>query len=337
MPRLVLVRVLALAAASLTPGPAPTPPTPPPISRRSSTRPGSSSFARTRSSRPGRRLALRRPPALGGARRLRAARGVRSGRPWRASRHRPRRPLRGRPRQLRHVRAERRGRDRGARLPHLAHALERRRQLPQRLRAAARSLPFATTRDYDNYLARLRAFPAYGRQQIAEHAGRPAHRLHPAARDPRGIRGHDHRPPRGRRREERLLEALRLVPARRGRGGSRAPSRRRTRRDQKDVIPAYQAFLEFMTTEYIPKARTSVGGVGAARGARVLRLARASLHHPRRHARRGARHRPRGSRAHPGRDGRGPEAAPVGEGLPRVPAVPAHRPALLSRRPPRSC
>jgi uncharacterized protein (DUF885 family) len=121
------------------------------------------------------------------------------------------------------------------------------------------SLPFSSTRDYDNYLARLRAFPDYGRQQIANmreglRTGFIAPRVildgwdatitvhlvtdveasvfwKPFAAFPAAVAEAD---------RERLRAAGRSAIA-------------------TAIIPAFRSLLEFMTSEYIPKARTSVG------------------------------------------------------------------------------
>ena len=119
-----------------------------------------------------------------------------------------------------------------------------------RSRATAASTPIShacrrrcrspPTRDYENYLARLRAFPRYFDQHVAQHARGPAHRLHAAARRARGLRRDDARPRRSTRRDERLLEAVRALPARRAGDRSRAAARGRARGDPRSVLPAYR-------------------------------------------------------------------------------------------------
>ena len=228
-------------------------------------------------------------------------------------------------------------RPRGARVSHLPDAPERRGQLPQRLRASSRHrsvLHHQGLRELPRTSARLSAYARQHTENMREglrtgfvqpkailkgfedtittHLVTDVEKSvfwKPFASFPRGVAEAD--------RERLRAEGRAAI--------------------QKDVLPTYQAFLEFMTKEYIPGARASIGGVRAAPGAGILRLVREALHDPRRDPRRGARPRPQGGRAHPGRDGRGAEADQVGEELRRLPGVPAHRPALLSRRAPRSC
>jgi uncharacterized protein (DUF885 family) len=120
------------------------------------------------------------------------------------------------------------------------------------------SMPLASTRDYESYLSRLRAFAAYGRQQmenmregvrtgfvqprvilegfegtITTHivdAPEKSIFWKPFAEPPSGVPEAD---------RERL------------RGEGRAVIER-------GVVPAYRALLEFMTKEYLPKARPGI-------------------------------------------------------------------------------
>jgi len=131
-------------------------------------------------------------------------------------------------------------------------------------------LPFSTplqdTKDYENYLARLLAFPAYARQQtenmregirsrfvqprvilegfegtITPHIVDDAEKSvfwKPFAAFPNSVPEAD---------RERLRAAGRAAI-------------------QTHVIPAYRGFLEFMTKEYLPKARASIGAVELPQG-----------------------------------------------------------------------
>ncbi len=128
------------------------------------------------------------------------------------------------------------------------------------------SVPLATTRDYDDYLARLRAFPAYGRQQlenmreglrtgfvqprvilegfegtITPHIVQSVEKSvfwKPFAEFPSGVPEAD--------RERLRAEARTAI--------------------ERGVVPAYRALLEFMTTEYIPKARATIGASDLPQG-----------------------------------------------------------------------
>lgn len=121
------------------------------------------------------------------------------------------------------------------------------------------SVPFADTRDYENYIARLRAFPAYARQQMENMR--------------EGIRT-------GLVQPRVILEGFEgtIIPHLVDDPGKSVfwkpfesfpnavpePDRERLRSAgraaiERDVIPVYRSFLEFMTSEYLPKARTSIG------------------------------------------------------------------------------
>ena len=154
------------------------------------------------------------------------------------------------------------------------------------------SVPLSTPKDYDNYLARLRAYPAYARQQmdnmreglrtgfvqprvilqgfedtITVHLVSEVEKSvfwKPFAAFPTGVPAAEH---------ERLRQAGRAAI-------------------EKDVLPAYRALLEFMTREYLPAARATIAARDLPQGPRVLRLLREALHHPRSHPRRGPRDRP---------------------------------------------
>ena len=120
-------------------------------------------------------------------------------------------------------------------------------------------MPFATTRDYENYIARLRAFPKYGGQQIENMR--------------RGIG-------RGMTLPRVVLEGYEVTidshvvanpkegvfykPFAQFPGGVPPADQQRIRESGKAaileaVVPAYQAFLDFMTSEYMPKSRTTIG------------------------------------------------------------------------------
>jgi uncharacterized protein (DUF885 family) len=120
------------------------------------------------------------------------------------------------------------------------------------------TVPFSSTRDYDNYLARLRAFPAYGRQQtenmreglrtgfvqpkvilqgfedtITVHIVSDLEKSvfwKPFVNFPTGVPEAD---------RARLRQAGREAI-------------------EKDVLPVYRALLDFVTKEYVPKARPTI-------------------------------------------------------------------------------
>jgi uncharacterized protein (DUF885 family) len=121
------------------------------------------------------------------------------------------------------------------------------------------SLPFATTRDYESYIARLRAFPTYGRQQIAN----MREGLRTGFTQPRvtleGFEGTITVHLAGDLEKGVFWKPFAAFPAavpEADRGRLRNAGRTAI---EADVIPALRELLEFMKTEYLPKARTSVG------------------------------------------------------------------------------
>ena len=121
------------------------------------------------------------------------------------------------------------------------------------------SLPLATARDYENYIARLRAFPAYGRQQIAN----MREGLRTGFTQPRvtleGFEGTITTHLVANVETSVFWKPFASFPAtvpEADRGRLRAAGRAAI---EGEVLPAFRALLQFMQTEYLPKARTSVG------------------------------------------------------------------------------
>jgi len=120
-------------------------------------------------------------------------------------------------------------------------------------------VPLDTTRDYENYLARLRAFPEYARQntELLREGLQTGWTLPQAA-----LKGY-----------EKTIEAHVVADVSRSRffkpfaafpAGVPEADRPRLRAAgekaiQDAVVPAYRAFLEFMTRDYMPRARATVG------------------------------------------------------------------------------
>ncbi|HMA18469.1 MAG TPA: DUF885 domain-containing protein [Thermoanaerobaculia bacterium] len=120
-------------------------------------------------------------------------------------------------------------------------------------------IPLDTTHDYENYVARLRAFPEYvrGNVELLREGLEKGWTLSKAA-----LAGY-----------EKTIEAHIVADPSRSRffvpfgsfpvgvpEGDRA--RLRTAGEsaiRNDVVPAYRAFLEFMTRDYMPRARATVG------------------------------------------------------------------------------
>ena len=120
-------------------------------------------------------------------------------------------------------------------------------------------VPLLTTRDYENYIARLRAFPAY----LAEHIALMREGLSRGFTPPRvtlegyesTVSGHVVDDP-ARSVFHRPFEALSVGVPEADRARLVAAGRAAI---ADAVIPGYRAFLEFMTREYIPGARATLG------------------------------------------------------------------------------
>jgi uncharacterized protein (DUF885 family) len=128
------------------------------------------------------------------------------------------------------------------------------------------TMPLATTRDYENYIARLRAFPAYGRQQMEN----MREGLRTAFVQPRvildGFEGtittHVVDAP----EKSVFWKPFAVFPA-----GVPEADRERLRTEgraaiERGVVPAYRALFEFVTREYLPKARPTIAASDLPRG-----------------------------------------------------------------------
>jgi uncharacterized protein (DUF885 family) len=128
-------------------------------------------------------------------------------------------------------------------------------------------MPFETTRDYERYLARLDAIPEYFRQNIellreAVAAGWTLPKAVLAGYE-KTIDAHVVDDP----RKSRFFAPFAAYPA----GVPETDRARLTAAGEKavrdSVVPAYRALLEFMTKEYLPKARATVGASDMPGGA----------------------------------------------------------------------
>ena len=120
-------------------------------------------------------------------------------------------------------------------------------------------MPFDTTHDYENYVARLHGFPEYFRQNVAllREGLEKGWTLPKAALAgyEKTIEAHVVTDP----AKSRFFTPFTAFPA----GVPEADRARLTAAGEKairdDVVPAYRSFLEFMTRDYVPGARASVG------------------------------------------------------------------------------
>jgi uncharacterized protein (DUF885 family) len=127
-------------------------------------------------------------------------------------------------------------------------------------------VPLATTRDYENYVARLRAFPEYVRGNIellreGLETGWTIPRVALAGYE-RTITSHVVDNP----AKSGFFGPFQALPAgipEADRGRLRAAGEAAIR---EAVVPAYRSFAEFMTHDYIPGARTTIGASDLVNG-----------------------------------------------------------------------
>jgi len=131
--------------------------------------------------------------------------------------------------------------------------------------------PLRTTRDYENYLARLRAFPAYARQ----HMDNLREGIRTGFVQPRVIlQGFERTiaPHVVAEPDESVFwapfAALPSGVAEADRDRLRAAARETI---QRDIVPAYRRVLEFFTREYIPAARVTIAAAELPEGREYYR------------------------------------------------------------------
>lgn len=120
-------------------------------------------------------------------------------------------------------------------------------------------MPFETARDYENYLARLRAFPEYMGENVdllreGLKAGWTLPKVALTGYE-KTIEAHVVTDP----TRSRFFQPFAAFPVgvpEADRGRLRAAAEKAIR---DDVVPAYRSFLEFMTRDYMPGARPTVG------------------------------------------------------------------------------
>lgn len=120
-------------------------------------------------------------------------------------------------------------------------------------------MPFETARDYENYLARLRAFPEYMGENVdllreGLKAGWTLPKVALTGYE-KTIEAHVVTDP----TRSRFFQPFAAFPVgvpEADRGRLRAAGEKAIR---DDVVPAYRSFLEFMTRDYMPGARPTVG------------------------------------------------------------------------------
>ena len=120
-------------------------------------------------------------------------------------------------------------------------------------------MPFETARDYENYLARLRAFPEYMGENVdllreGLKAGWTLPKVALTGYE-KTIEAHVVTDP-TRSRFSQPFAAFPVGVPEADRGRLRAAAEKAIR---DDVVPAYRSFLEFMTRDYMPGARPTVG------------------------------------------------------------------------------
>ena len=132
-------------------------------------------------------------------------------------------------------------------------------------------VPLATTHDYENYIARLRAFPNYAGQYIAllREAMKAGYTLPRVVLEgyERGIAAHVVDEPSKSKFSTPFREFPATVPD---------ADRERLRKAgeaavMSGAVEGYRAFLDFMAKEYIPSARTTLGASALSDGPAIYR------------------------------------------------------------------
>jgi len=155
----------------------------------------------------------------------------------------------------------------------------------------AKEMPLATTKDYENYISRLNAWPRYVREQIANmrlglKSGMTVPRATLEGVD-KTIEVHVRRSD-----EERFLAALRQISndGAGGRPGSiaqRRPRRGHERRQRLQGVP------RLLPERVCPRRAHHARGIGAAERTRVLPVQDPRIHHSQSHARADSQNRTR--------------------------------------------
>ena len=170
--------------------------------------------------------------------------------------------------------------------------------MPQTLRLEA-------AKDYDNYLARLRAFPRYMDEHIARMREGPEGRASRCRKV--ALAGCRHRRRAADARRSDGESALRAVPRdarRRFAAADRTPARDRWPHRRGRCRDARIRAVPRVPGERVhPRRSRHDRRERPARRRGLLPASREAVHHPAAHARSGARDRPRRGRAHPRRDG----------------------------------
>ncbi|MBM4002781.1 MAG: DUF885 domain-containing protein [Planctomycetes bacterium] len=129
-----------------------------------------------------------------------------------------------------------------------------------------KEVPLNTVDDYNNYLARLRAFPAY----VDDHVELMREGIRQKALLP-GIVLEAYRDPIATHLVDDPTSSLFFAPFTRFPAAVDAAQRQRLAREGREaitscVVPAYRKFLEFMEREYVPSARPSIGASALPEG-----------------------------------------------------------------------
>ena len=128
-------------------------------------------------------------------------------------------------------------------------------------------MPLATARDYENYIARLRAFPRYTDGFIELMREGLKRGMTPPRVTLEGVETSIEPPGHGRAREAPALHPVpRLPPDPAGGRARRASPRPGRQAIAEAIVPAYRKFLEFMTKEYVPGARTTLAAIQLPNG-----------------------------------------------------------------------
>ena len=190
---------------------------------------------------------------------------------------------------------------------------------------------------YQRYIGRMRDIPRYFDQQIANMRAGLKTRLHRprAMLDGRDVSIASFiKSPQSKATSTRRS---RQCPRRSPRPSRKSCAPTARARSDQAVIPAYAKLLKFFRDDYLPHARKTPRPKRLPRRQGVLSASRSTNTRRSISTRGDPRDRPQGSRAHRCRDAGDDEGDRFQGRFPRVPEIPAHRSAVLSRRRRTSC
>jgi uncharacterized protein (DUF885 family) len=135
-----------------------------------------------------------------------------------------------------------------------------------------RITPFATEKDYDDYLARLAAFPVWMDRHVERMRAGLARGITVPQATLAGIEATIAPLAGGAADRHPVYEPFRNFPATLPEGARRRLAAAAEERIERELIPAYRRFLDFMTNEYVPGARATLAATALPDGEAYYRF-----------------------------------------------------------------